>query len=1087
MQAFKLSTRGDTASFICDFLIHCADITIELQAGPAKALPQADGMASNKTRAARADLFLQGKTMAEWPKTEELERKIRELEEEIRSIRDSAHVTEERYHALFERSRDIIYTHDFQGKFIDVNDSVLDVLGYTKEEALKLNFIDIITPEKLGNAMGTIRGILAKGYQERPNEYQVRRKDGSLIWVETKGSLIYREGKPFAIHGTAREITERKFSEEFLKEREIRYRTIFENTGNASILFREDTVITLANTNFALLTGYTREELEGKVSWTSFIAPEDVERMKRFHDARQDDPSSAPSSYEFILVTRDGGRRDIFLNVSVIPETRERIASCMDITERKRAERELKESQERFRALQDASFGGIVIHERGVILDCNQTLLDMTGYTREELMGMNGIELIAPEWRDLVMESIMADYRRSYDAEGISKDGTRFPIEIRGKNIPYHGRLARVTEMRDISARKQAEQDLRTSEERYRSILDNMEEAYYEVDLKGNFTFFNVSAMRALGYTNEEMDSMNFRTFVDQENAEKVFMQYHRVFTTGKTITGFDWEVISKDGGRIPVESSVSLMLDPNGNPAGFKGVVRDITERKKAEGAVRKSEERFRDLARLLPETVFEADEGAVLTFVNEAAFKKFGYSREDFDKGLSGIDTLVPEDRRRAVMNFQAILNGENIGLTEYMASRKDGTTFPVLVHAAAIVEDGKAVGIRGFIIDISDKKNLEEQIIRAQKMEAIGSLAGGIAHDFNNLLMGILGNTSLMLMNMDSSHPFHDRLKSMEEYVKQGSDLTRQFLGFARGGKYDVKPTNLGKFVLRSSEMFGRSRKEVRFHHKIQEDLWTAEVDRGQMDQVLLNIYVNAWQAMPGGGDLYISLDNVELAQPDVAAHGIVPGRFVMISVSDTGIGMDEATMARIFEPFFTTKEKGRGTGLGLASVYGIVRNHKGFVTVQSEKNAGSTFVIYLPASDKEVQKEVKPVEHIEKGGETILLVDDERFILDVGTEMLTHLGYKVIPACCGREGLEIYETRRSEIDLVLLDMIMPDLGGKETFERIREMEPGAKVILSSGYSLDGQAEKIMERGCRGFIQKPFSMGELAGKIRNVLDGK
>ncbi|HOI07547.1 MAG TPA: PAS domain S-box protein, partial [Deltaproteobacteria bacterium] len=937
--------------------------------------------------------------MRERPMTDEMERKIRELQEEILLVRESAREVEERYRALASRSVDLIYTHDFQGNFLDVSDAVETLLGYSKDDIRTIGFRDIISPERVGNAMDTIREIVENGFQKKPNEYLIRRKDGSFVWMETKGSLLYRDGKPYAVHGIARDITERKRAEERLREREVRYRAIFENTGNASILIAEDTTITLANSYFALLTGYSRDELEGRMSWAAVVDPEDLGRMKSYHRMRREDPASAPNTYEFTLVTRLGERRDIFLIVGLIPETKETIASCVDITDRKRAERELKESEERFRALQDASFGGIVIHERGVILDCNQTLADMTGYTVEELKGTDGIDLIAPEWRELVLKSIQEDHTGTYDAAGIRKDGSVFPVEIKGKNIPFHGRTARVTEMRDISARKKTENDLRESEELYRSILDNMEEAYYEVDLEGNFTFFNVKAMMALGYTNEEMDGMNFRTFVDEENAGKVFREYHRVFTTGRPIAGFDWEVISKDGARIPVESSVSLKLDRDGNPVGFRGVVRDITERKKAEVAIRKSEERFRDMARLLPETVFEADETAVLTFANDAAFEKFGYALEDFEKGLNCIEMLVPEDRRRAIVNFKANLQGEDLGLTEYTAMRKDGAIFPVLIHAVAVMEEGRAVGIRGFIIDISEKKNLEEQFIRAQKMEAIGKLAGGIAHDFNNLLMGILGNVSLMLMGIDSSHPFHDRLKSMEDYVRQGSDLTRQFLGFARGGKYDVKPTNMGKFVLKSSEMFGRTKKEVRIHHKVSENLWSVEVDRGQMDQVLLNIFVNAWQAMPGGGDLFLSVENAEVKEADAAPHGVAPGRYVRVSVTDTGIGMDEAVRARIFEPFFTTKEKGRGTGLGLASVYGIVRNHKGFVTVESEKGVGSTFIIHLPASEKEAPEEAKPVESIQKGGETILLVDDESFILDVGSQMLTHLGYRVITASGG----------------------------------------------------------------------------------------
>jgi nitrogen-specific signal transduction histidine kinase/CheY-like chemotaxis protein len=407
--------------------------------------------------------------------------------------------------------------------------------------------------------------------------------------------------------------------------------------------------------------------------------------------------------------------------------------------------------------------------------------------------------------------------------------------------------------------------------------------------------------------------------------------------------------------------------------------------------------------------------------------------------------------------------------------------------MVHTTAIIRDERPVGLRGFLIDISEKKNLEEQLMRAQKMEAIGTLAGGIAHDFNNLLMGILGNVSLMMMKTDETHSFHDRLKSVEEYVQRGADLTKQLLGFARGGKYEVKPTNIGEFIRRSSEMFGRTKKEIRIHRKTQDDLWTAEVDRGQMEQVLLNLYVNAWQAMPGGGDLYLSAENVELDEAEVSPYELKPGRFVKVSVTDTGTGMDEATMARVFEPFFTTKERGRGTGLGLASVYGIIKNHGGFIKVESEKGAGSTFSIYLPASEKAAEGEMKTGEQVSRGKETILLIDDEEMILDVGSQMLSSLGYSALTARGGSTGIDVYRENRENIDLVILDVIMPDLGGNETFEMLREIDQMVKVLLSSGYSLDGQAKEIMDKGCKGFIQKPFSMEDLSKRIRGILDEK
>jgi len=322
-------------------------------------------------------------------------------------------------------------------------------------------------------------------------------------------------------------------------------------------------------------------------------------------------------------------------------------------------------------------------------------------------------------------------------------------------------------------------------------------------------------------------------------------------------------------------------------------------------------------------------------------------------------------------------------------------------------------------------------------------------------------------------------------MEEYVQRGSDLTRQLLGFARGGKYEVRTTNLGKFAIRSAEVFGRTRKEISIHHRKTEDLWYVDVDRGQMDQVLLNLFVNAWQAMPGGGNLYIAVENTELNEEDVASFGVKAGRFVKLTVTDTGIGMDKATQSRIFEPFFSTKERGRGTGLGLASVYGIIKNHCGFIKVESKEGAGTSFIIYLPASDKKAEEELLRENQPDQGRETILLIDDEAMIVDVGTQMLEGLGYKVLTAGGGRQGVDIFERNKDIIDLVILDMIMPDLSGKETFEALQHRDPSVKVLLSSGYSLDSQAKDIMTEGCKGFIQKPFTMTELSRKIREIIE--
>jgi len=386
-----------------------------------------------------------------------------------------------------------------------------------------------------------------------------------------------------------------------------------------------------------------------------------------------------------------------------------------------------------------------------------------------------------------------------------------------------------------------------------------------------------------------------------------------------------------------------------------------------------------------------------------------------------------------------------------------------------------------------DISLRKEMQAKLIQAQKMEAIGTLAGGTAHDFNNLLMGMQGYISLMLMDIEPTHPHYKKLKAIEDQVESGAELTRQLLDFARGGKYEVKSININELITKTSNMFGRTKKEIKIHRKYQKGIWTVEVDPGQIEQALLNFYVNAWQAMSKGGDLDLQTENITLDESYVKHFKIEPGNYVKVSISDTGLGMDEKTKERIFEPFFTTKVMGRGTGLGLASIYGIIKNHGGFINVYSEKGKGTTFTTYLPASEKEVARKKESSAEVLKGSETILLVDDEEMVIDVGREMLKSIGYKVVIARSGNEAIGIFSNAHyltPAPDMVILDMIMPEMGGGETYDKLKEINPQVKVLLSSGYSIDGQATEILNRGCNGFIQKPFNISELSQSLRRVL---
>jgi signal transduction histidine kinase/FixJ family two-component response regulator len=386
------------------------------------------------------------------------------------------------------------------------------------------------------------------------------------------------------------------------------------------------------------------------------------------------------------------------------------------------------------------------------------------------------------------------------------------------------------------------------------------------------------------------------------------------------------------------------------------------------------------------------------------------------------------------------------------------------------------------------LAEEMDIQKRLAESEKFRALGQMASGMAHDFNNVLMGIQGNVSLMLMeDVGPKHPSHERVKDIGRYVTTGSQVTEQLLQFAKGNQWKVVPADMNELVDKSVRMFGRTRREIEIATKYKKDLWAVEVNKEQIERVLLNLFVNAADAMPGGGELRIHTENVLLDKKRAKQTGGKAGKYVKISIDDSGAGMNEATLERIFEPFFTTKQMGRGTGLGLASAYATIRNHEGLIRVSSKKDQGTTFSIYLPASEKHVKKTEKLFEDALKGTETVLLVDDEGMVLKVCKQMLTALGYKVMLAGNGREAVNICKRGKQDIDLIILNLMMPGMDGGEAYDRIKSLNPHAKVLLSSGFSVAGKAREILGRGCDGFIQKPFNINQLSEKIRSVLDKK
>jgi PAS domain S-box-containing protein len=582
------------------------------------------------------------------------------------------------------------------------------------------------------------------------------------------------------------------------------------------------------------------------------------------------------------------------------------------------------------------------------------------------------------------------------------------------------------------------------------------------------------------GYSQEELTGKNSRMlYLSTGDYDYVGLDKHeKNLETGTVETRWT----RKDGRTIDVLLSFTP-LDFNDRSKGVTFTALDITERKEAEEALKVSHERFLTVLDSIDATIYVADmETHEILFMNKNMVEIFGgdLTGEVCWKVFRGNSGPCPH-----CTNHKLLDENQNPAGVSIWQDKNPATGKWYINHDRAIVwTDGRLVKLQ-IATDITNIKKMEQQLQQAQKFEAIGTLAGGIAHDFNNLLMGIQGRASLMSMDLEPSHGHTEHIHAVEGYIRSATDLTKQLLGFARGGKYEVKPTDINALVSHSANMFGRTKKEIRIHTKLQTPPLAVEVDPSQIEQVLLNLYVNAWQAMPHGGELYLETKIITMEEAEARAYGVRQGPYVVVSVMDTGIGMDEKTRQRIFDPFFTTKEKGRGTGLGLASAYGIIKNHDGLITTSSEVGHGTTFNIHLPLSEKAAFQEKPLEERLVKGSETVLLVDDEEMIIEVGRAMLEKLGYRVIIGEGGAQAVNTVKQRGAEIDLVILDLVMPVMDGGKVFDCIREIQPHIPVMLSSGYAMDGQADEIMKRGCDGFIQKPFNISQLSQKIRGIFN--
>lgn len=675
---------------------------------------------------------------------------------------------------------------------------------------------------------------------------------------------------------------------------------------------------------------------------------------------------------------------------------------------------------------------------------------------------------------------------------------------------------------------KRTDEALEASENRFKAILNASTDTAFLLDTKGTFLVINEAGALKLGKSVDELIGVNAYDLLPPNVTKHRKAKADEVIRSGKSCRFED----EREG--IIFDNTIYPVVDTGGRVVQLAVYGRDITTEKRAEEELRKHRDQLEGLVKKrtaelskankqlkqeieehkqadkelqekqkeldiifnsVPALIWSKNTEGKYFRVNKTYCEAVGLSKERIlDRSDYDLYTIDIADQYTKY-DQKVIDSGKPVSGIEERHLKPSGDYGWSLTEKSPYYDDeGNIVGTIGFALDITklkqaeeEKRKLEAQFQKAQKFESIGTLAGGIAHDFNNLLMGIQGDTSLMLMDIDSHQPHYERLKNIEKQIKSGVDLTSQLLGYASKGMYEVKPTNLNQMVEETSRTFGRTRKQITIHSNLAEDLFAIEADQGQIEQILLNLFINASDAMPGGGDLYLKTKNVAHKDMKSELYKSKAGNYVKLTVTDTGEGIDKSTMERIFDPFFTTKEMGRGTGLGLASVYGIVKAHGGYIDVESKENQGMTFEIYLPATTKRVSKTKKDSEKLIKQTGTILFVDDEAYIRKICMSILEKIGYRVLSAKNGQEAIELYRNNKDEIDIVLLDMIMPNMSGGEAYDHLKEINPEVKVLLSSGYSIDGEATEILNRGCDEFVQKPFNIEKLSAKISKVLNNK